>query len=263
MNNQITVVKTNTPLTTHVACMAAGMRDGLRTARFYARDLSRADAPASPVPRQVTMLSRAVAAVARGVDTGLSRGGDLSVKIVRPQWRALPSPFEQAVRRDVFQSIQQQYFAFTTEFTAYFFRAGGLILERWATGPSLILEHRIEAARRALQGQMADKDTPTDGKMALVLLHLVQAAPVARTGTPNAQGQILRDADANVTVMATACLALLLAEQGRPLADLDEGAFLEISGALLKPRLAALTQALETQDLDATARILRGVVALY
>jgi len=56
---------------------------------------------------------------------------------------------------------------------------------------------------------------------------------------------------------------LLLAEQGRPEAELDEGAFLEISGALLKPRLPVLTAALKTQDLEATARILRSVVDLY
>jgi hypothetical protein len=263
MNNEIAFAKTHTPLTTHVACMAAGMRDGLRTARYYARDLSRADASGSPLPRQVTLLSRAVAAVARGVDAGLSRGGDLSVKIVQPQWRALPSPFEQAVRRDVILSIQQQQFAFTTKFTAYFFRSAGLILERWAEGPNLVLEHRIEAARRALQGLLPDKDAPTEGRIAQVLQHLVQAAPVARTGAAKPHGEILKGTDANVAVMATACLALLLAEQGRPLSDLDEGAFLEISGALLKPRLPALTAALEGQNLEETARILRSVVALY
>ena len=30
-------------LATHAACMAAGLRDGLRTAHFYARDMTRAD----------------------------------------------------------------------------------------------------------------------------------------------------------------------------------------------------------------------------
>jgi len=263
MNNQITMSKPAAPITTHVACMAAGVRDGLRTARYYARDLSRADGRGSPMPRQVTLLSRAVAAVARGVDAGLSRGGDLSVKIVQPQWRALPSPFEQGVRRDVILSIQQQQFSFTTKFTAYFFRAAALILERWAEGPNLILEHRIESARRILQGRITDRDAPTDSKMALVLMHLVQAAPVVKIGTFSTHGQILEGADANVAVMATTCLALLLAEQGRPEAELDEGAFLEISGALLKPRLPVLTAALKTQDLEATARILRSVVELY
>ena len=243
--------------------MAAGMRDGLRTAQYYARDLSNADGAGSPVPRQSTFLSRAVASMAKGMDSSLSKAGDVSVSLFRPQWRDLPSPFEQSVRLAVNQSIQQNQLAFTSEFTAYFFRAASLILRRWAHGPNLVLEHRVEAARRSLQSQAVAMDTPTTVKTAQVLLKLVMAAPIARYGTPTAQGAILTVNDPNITIMATACLALLLAEAGRPIVALDEIEFLEISAALLGPRLIILTSAVEAQDVDAIASILRAVRELY
>ena len=252
-----------TPLTTHLACVAAGVRDGLRTAQYYARDLSNADGVGSPVPRQGTFLSRAVANVAKSVDKGLSKAGDISVTLIRPQWRNLPSPFEQHVRLEVMQSIQQNRLAFTSQFTAYFFRASCSILRRWAQGPNLVLEHRVEAARRALQGQSVAVDTPNVVKTARVLLQLVMAAPIARHGAPTTHGAILKVTDPNISIMATACLALLLAEEGRPNAGLNEVEFLEISGALLGPQLGDLTGAVEAQDVAVIAEILSAVRGLY
>ncbi len=255
--------QTRTPLTTHLACMAAGVRDSLRTAQYYARDLSNADGADSAVPHQGTFLSRAVANVAKGMDKGLSKAGDVSVRLVRPQWRNLPSPFEQAARLEVIQSIQLNQLAFTSHFTAYFFRAALLILRRWAHGPNLVLEHRVEAARRSLQTKVVANDAPTVVKTAQVLLQLVMAAPIARHGALKAQGGVLQIVDPNISIMATACLALLLAEEGRPVVALDEGAFLEISGALLQPRLKELATAIEAQDVAAIAGVLSAVRELY
>lgn len=254
---------TRIPITTHLACMAAGVRDGLRTAQYYARDLSHADGADAAVPRSGTFLSQAVAGVAKGMDSGLSKAGDISINLIRPQWRNLPSPFEQSVRREVIQSIQLNQLAFTSQFTAYFFRAGSQILRRWAHGPHLVLEHRIEAARRELQKQNFAPDTPIEIKTASVLLQLVMAAPIARYGRLTAQGAILNVTDPNISIMATACLALLLAEAGRPFVALNEIDFLEISGALLEPRLLALAEAVKGKDQTAIANILVAVHELY
>jgi len=254
---------TRTPITTHLACMAAGVRDSLRTAQYYARDLSNANGANSTVPRNGTFLSQAVAGVAKGMDSGLSKAGNISIHWIRPQWRNLPSPFEQSVRRDVIQSIQQNQLAFTSQFTAYFFRSSTQILGRWAHGPQLVLEHRIEAARRSLQKQPSAADAPIENKIASVLLQLVMAAPIARFGSPTAHGAILAITDPNITIMATACLALLLAEEGKPIAALDEVDFLEITGALLEPQLMRLTEAVNAQDQSAIADVLRSVHELY
>jgi hypothetical protein len=254
---------TRTPITTHLACMAAGVRDGLRTAQYYARDLSNADGANSTVPRNGTFLSQAVAGVAKGMDSSLSKAGDISIHLIRPQWRNLPSPFEQSVRRDVIQSIQQNQLAFTSQFTAYFFRSSTQILRRWAYGHHLVLEHRIEAARRALQRRSAPADAAIESKIAQVLLQLIMAAPIARFGAPTAHGAILNVTDPNITIMATACLALLLAEDGKPIDALDEVDFLEVTGALLGPRLLDLAEAVHAQDQNAIADVLIAVRELY
>ena len=65
-------------LTDHAVCMAAGVRDGLRTAQYYVRDMSQADAG------QPTVLSRLVGRLARLVDRVLSLGADLSIRLLLP-----------------------------------------------------------------------------------------------------------------------------------------------------------------------------------
>jgi hypothetical protein len=248
---------------THAACMAAGVRDGLRTAQFYARDMAKADGHASDMPRESTLLSRAVAKLARGFDAGLSKAADLSVKIVKPQWRRLPSPFDPSMRQEVIQAIRVRQFSYTSQFTAYFFRAARHMLERGAEAPHLVLEHRIESARRALEAEPSLGDMSQADSLAHVLLRLVLAAPIARCGQPRTGHEFLNLADPNIAVMATACLALLLAEEGKPLAETDDDEFFEISGALLAPHFGALTKAIEARDVGALAHILETVKDLY
>lgn len=257
-----TSLKTTGSLATHTACISAGMRDGLRAAQFYARDLSNADG--ATTPRHVTFLSRAVAGVARRVDKGMSQAADISVRLVRPSWRQLPSPFDQTVRTEVIEAISLNHFAYTSQFTAYFFRAARHILDHGANAPNLILEHRIEAARRELEiNSTGMADSTSANTMADVLLKLVLAAPIARCGAAKPGYDFLNHGDPNIAVLATACLALLLAQEGKPLEETKEGEFFAISGALLSPYLTDLTQAISTQDGPAIARVLENVKSLY
>ena len=61
--------QTANTLAAHAVCVAAGTRDGLRTAQFYVRDMSRADSGNGR--RNVAFLS---ALVARAEVRGVARG---------------------------------------------------------------------------------------------------------------------------------------------------------------------------------------------
>jgi hypothetical protein len=73
----------------------------------------------------------------------------------------------------------------------------------------------------------------------------------------------LQGHDPNIAVMATACLALLLADEGKPIESVDEDEFFMIAGALLTPRLDAMATAVKARDVDALAHELTAVRALY
>ncbi len=162
------------------------------------------------------------------------------------------------------EAISLNHFAYTSQFTAYFFRAARHILDHGANAPNLILEHRIEAARRELEiNSTGMADSTSANTMADVLLKLVLAAPIARCGAAKPGYDFLNHGDPNIAVLATACLALLLAQEGKPLEETKEGEFFAISGALLSPYLADLTQAISTQDGPAIARVLENVKSLY
>jgi hypothetical protein len=248
-------------LTAHAVCMAAGFRDSLRTAQFYVRDLSHADG--TDQGRSSTMLSKLVGRWARAMDWLFSRGADVSVRLLVPQWRDLPSPFAPGMRSEVLEAIRQNRLVLTSLFTAYFFRAAKHILNNGTQGPFLVLEHRIDAARRL----MADDGTsltadPTE-MLAKTLMHLVEAAAVARTGQPRQQFGFLDAADVNLSVMAAACVALLIAEEGKPIESLNEDEFFAIAGALLAPRLPEMEKAVRQRDVNALAQTLRAVSDLY
>ena len=250
-------------LTAHAVCMAAGVRDGLRTAQFYARDLSRADSGAL-APAQPTLLSSFVATAARLVDWLLNRGADLSVRLLVPRWRDLPSPFAPGMSKEVLNAIRENSLVMTSLFTAYFFRAARHILDGSTSGPSLVLEHRIDAARRLMAAE--SNVPPTNdaaGTLASALLHLVEADPIVKAGKIMPQHSQGEGFDANVAVMATACLALLLAEEGRPMEKMGEDEFFAITGALLSPRLPRLSDAIAARDRAAIARELVAVRDLY
>jgi hypothetical protein len=249
-------------LTAHAVCAAAGFRDSLRTAQFYVRDLSNADGHAHDLTRQPTMLSRLVAGWARSMDWLFSRGADISIKLFVPQWRSLPSPFAPGMRGEVIEAIRQNRLVLTSLFTAYFFRAAKHILAEGTEGPFLVLEHRIDAARRLMaEGDAAGTDV--EQVLARALLALVEADPIARSGAVRRQFGFLATADTNLAVMATACVALLIAEEGKPIASLDDDEFFAIAGTLLAPRLPAMAAALRARDVPALAKHLKSVRDLY
>jgi hypothetical protein len=246
-------------LTDHAVCMAAGLRDGLRTAQYYVRDMSNADVTGGS---QATAPSRIVAAIARFADQALTFAADWSVRLFLPNWRSLPSPFEPHMVQEVTDAIRENRLAMTSLFTAYFFRAARHIVQHCASEPHLILEHRVDAARRILSGKtLPDGDRAT--ALGPVMLALVEARAIARIGEVQPRYGFLNAADPNLGVMATACLALLLAEEGKPIESLEEDEFFAIAGALLAPRLAAMEKAVAARDAAALSRELAAVQALY
>lgn len=256
-------LKSADSITAHAVCMAAGIRDGLRTAQFYVRDMTHADGSLNDPTRAPTLLSRVVAGTARLADWLLSKAADISVRLLVPKWRNLPSPFAPGMRGEVMQAIRQNRLVMTSQFTAYFFRAAKHILEHATNTPYLVLEHRIDAARRLMADSSEKTSAEPTSALGNALLYLVEADAVARMGVVKEGFAFLKTADANLAVMATACLALLLAEEGKPIASLDEDEFFAIAGALLAPRLPAMAEAVKARDVSALARELSVVRELY
>ena len=250
-------------LTEHAVCAAAGVRDGLRTAQFYVRDMANADGLQTASTHTPTFLSRWVGFWARGVDWFLSRAADISVRMFVPKWRELPSPFAPGMRAEVMEAIRQNRLVRTSLFTAYFFRAARHILERCTEAPHLLLEHRIDAARRVMAEGTPTAGHSAEAALANALIHLVEADAVARLGAAKPGYAFMHQADANIAVMATACLALLLAEEGKPIESLDEDEFFAIAGALIAPRLPAMAEAISKRDVNALAAQLMAVKNLY
>ena len=253
--------KTAERLSDHAWCMAAGIRDSLRTAQFYVRDMRNADGQGTSFPRQSTFLSRIVAAIARFIDDVMTKGGNLSIKLLLPNWRKLPSPFTTGFMDEVQTAISHNKLVENPIFNAYFFRSCQNILSHWAEPPYLVLEHRIDAARR----ELALAKAPVD-KLAFLsqtLLALVEAAPIARHGVLKNAGKLLGDGDPNVAVCATACLALLLAEEGGEIKGIGDDEFFAIVGALMLPRLNSMQQAVKARDIDELATELSAIREQY
>lgn len=256
-------LRTADSFTAHAVCAAAGVRDGLRTAQYYVRDMANADGLRSGTTHTPTFLSKAVGIWARGVDWFLSCAADISVRLFVPRWRELPSPFAPGMRAEVLQAIRQNRLVLTSLFTAYFFRAARHILDRCTDAPHLLLEHRIDAARRIMAEAGLPDFTSEEEVLSNVLIHLVESDAVARLGAPKPGYAFMKQADANIAVMSTACLALLLAEEGKPIENLDEDEFFAISGALIASRLPAMSEAIEKRDVKGLAEQLRAVKELY
>jgi hypothetical protein len=256
-------IRSATTLTAHAVCVAAGVRDGLRTAQFYVRDMANADGLQSGSLHTPTFLSRFVGMWARGVDWFLSKAADVSVRLLVPKWRELPSPFAPGMRAEVMDAIRQNRLVRTSLFTAYFFRAARHILERCTDAPHLVLEHRIDAARRIMAEQPTSGDVSEEALLANVLIYLVEADPVARLGAAKPGYAFMQQADANIAVLATACLALLLAEEGKPIENLNEDEFFAIAGALIASRLPDMAEAIAKRDVKVLAAQLVAVKNLY
>jgi hypothetical protein len=250
-------------LSKHANCIAASVRDSLRTAQFYARDLSGADGSRSELPHKSTALSSTVAVLAHQIDNGLTKAADVSVKLLSPRWRNLPSPFDGPTRTNVLSGIASANPGLAPEFTSYFFRSARSILAQWTQGHSLVLEHRIESVRRTLIPAALAPAEPTSMLVAQILVALVVARPIAKHGPARRDVSFFDAVDANVTVMSAACLALLLANAGRPSPGLDESAFLAIAGHLLAPKLPAIRDAIVANDVAAVSQLLDAVAASY
>jgi hypothetical protein len=253
--------KTAERLSDHAWCMAAGIRDSLRTAQFYVRDLRNVDGQGAAFPRRSTLLSRLVAGIARVVDDVMTTGGNLSIRLLLPNWRKMPSPFTAGFMDEVQNAITLNKLVENPIFNAYFFRSCQNILAHWAEPPYLVLEHRIDAARR----EMAAKSNSRNKLEFLseTLLVLVDAAPIARYGTLRNSGKYLGEGDLNVAVCATACLALLLAEEGGAIKGIGDDEFFAIVGALLLPRLTSMQAAVNASAVNDLANELAAIRDQY
>jgi hypothetical protein len=244
-------------LAAHAVCMAAGVRDSLRATQFYARDLARADGKQS-----APFLSRMVASVARLTDTLMNRGARVLIAIFLPSWRNLPSPFSAGVINEVAAAINRNSFRNNPRFNAYFFRAANHILDHYCEGPNLVLEHRVDAARRHLASQ-EDASADVSQFLPRTLIALTRHGAIARNGQMKPGQQFFGSVDANVAVFAISCVALMLASEGKPTDAMDENEFFEVTGALIGPRLRAIADYVDASNVKALAAELASIRAMY
>ena len=250
------------PFAAHAVCAAAGVRDGLRAAQFYVRDLSNADRTGLATRERVPFLSRAVAQGARLVDRLMSWGANVSIALFLPSWRKLPSPFTPGIMHEVARGIREDSLVHNPTFNAYFFRAAIHIAGRYSAPPYLILEHRVDAARRSL-GPRADVEVSQDEMMARILIALVEQGPVARIGRVAEKNRFFASVEPNVAVNAIACVALMFAEEGKPAEAIDEDAFFSVTGALIGPRLPVIADYVARRDEAGLAQELADIKSMY
>jgi hypothetical protein len=244
-------------LANHAVCAAAGVRDGLRIAQFFVRDLAGAERWGRPATRtdasarttaEFAYLSVLLSRVSRLADRIMTWSANTAIALFVPDWRRLPSPFNHGMMTQVSVAIGSASFVANPLFNAYFYRAAIHILRRYRMPPFLVLEHRVDAARRMLASTAPDPSETDIGFLARALIALVATAPVARAGKSRADTPLLESVEPNVAVYATACVALLFAEDGRPTEELDEDQFFAVVGALIAPRLPAIAAAVTKGD---------------
>ena len=250
------------PFAAHAVCAAAGLRDGLRATQFYVRDLTNADRFGKGDAQRVPFLSRVVAQGARLVDRVMSGAANLSIALFLPSWRKLPSPFTPGLMHEVARGIREDSLIHNPTFNAYFFRAAIHIAGRYSAPPWLILEHRVDAARRSLAPR-AEEAASESEMMARILIALVEQGPVARIGKVSERNRFFARVEPNVAVNAIACVALMFAEEGKPAEAIDEDAFFSVTGALIGPRLPAISALIEARDEAGLARELADIKSMY
>lgn len=241
----------------HAVCLAASARDVLRTAQFYTRDMSNVDGADKPERAAPTLLSSLVARVARLADRFMSWSSATAIRMFLPTWRKLPSPFEPGMLTEVSSAIAKNSLVHNPLFNSYFFRAAKHITKRYSEPPYLILEHRVDAARR----QLAQNAGPNF--LARTLVTLVENGPVARIGMGRDGLRIFENTEPNVAVFAIACVALLFAEEGKPSTIQNEDEFFAIVGALIMPRLEKIAALVSAHDVIALTTELNDIKAIY
>jgi hypothetical protein len=246
----------------HAVCAAAGVRDGLRATQFYARDLANADGQATRNKADVPWLSRVVGRAARSIDLFMTWGARQLLALLLPSWRNLPSPFDARVIDEVTHAISRSSFSQNPRFNAYFFRTANHILDRFTSGPSLVLEHRVDAARRSLIAE-TKSETDLPRFLAKAMIALVRHGAIARTGAANARHQFFATAEPNTAVFAVASVALLLASEGKPTEAMDEDEFFDVTGALIAPRLPHLADLIAKGDVTTLASELVAIKEMY
>ncbi len=255
-------VFTANSLAAHLVCAGAGVRDSLRAAQFYARDLANADGRQALQPRQAPWLSRLVGWMARTTDGFMTWGARKLLALLLPSWRNLPSPFDPAVINEVTHAIAHNSFIHNPRFNAYYFRAANHIIERFCDGPSLVLEHRVDAARRSLTAQ-----TNHNGELApflsRTLIALARHGAVARTGNVKPGQGFFSAVDPNVAVFAIASVALLFASVGKPSEAMNEDEFFDVTGALIGPRLPQIAALVAAGDETKLANQLLAIREMY
>ncbi len=254
--------QTANTLAAHAVCVAAGTRDGLRTAQFYVRDMSRADSGNGR--RNVAFLSGLVARLARLADRFMTWSANLAIALFLPGWRKLPSPFAPGMMNEVADAIRKNSLVHNPLFNAYFFRAAIHIIKRYSEPPFLLLEHRVDAARRQLAtGEESALPVTETDFLARTLLALVEAAPVARVGKAQGPVRLFEENEPNIAVFTIACVTLLFAEEGKPIAIQDEDEFFTIVGALILPRLKDISTLIANRDVAGLSRELADIKAMY
>ncbi len=251
-----------TPIAAHAVCAAAGVRDGLRAAQFYVRDLSNADRFGRGEPQSVPFLSRVVARGARFVDGFMSWSANVAIRTFLPGWRKLPSPFTPGLMHEVAKGIREDSLIHNPLFNAYFFRAAIHIASRYSAPPYLILEHRVDAARRGLALRVDDAASENE-MVARILIALVEQGPVARIGAVAERNRFFSLVEPNIAVNAIACVALMFAEEGKPTEVINEDEFFQVTGALIGPRLRAIADLVERRDETGLARELTDIKSMY
>lgn len=254
--------QTANTLAAHAVCVAAGTRDSLRTAQFYVRDISRADSGNGR--RNVAVLSGLVARIARLADRFMTWSANVAIALFLPSWRKLPSPFAPGMMNEVGDAIRKNSLVHNPLFNAYFFRAAIHIISRYSEPPYLLLEHRVDAARRQLASSETNALPEAETNfLARTLLALVETAPVARVGKPLGSLRLFEDTEPNIAIFAIACVTLLFAEEGKPIAIQDEDEFFAIVGALILPRLKDISALISNRDVAGLSKELADIKAMY
>jgi hypothetical protein len=255
----------------HAVSVAANARDGLRTAHYLVQELATADDPVAqgelgrratwllPADAPAGLITGFIAQNARIADRVMHWSSGAAASLLAPERGILPSPFQPDVMREIAAAGGGGSFTAHTLFNAYFHLATVQILDRHAKPPFLVLENRIDAARRAI-GSAATSDVAF---MTRVLIALVHAAPIVEAGSIDPKSVLARTTDPNVSVAAIAVMALLFGAQGKPTPHTDENRFFGIVGALIAPHLPTIARLIGAGDVSGLEAELTALQAIY